>query len=77
MMETMILEITIKPGLFCSLEQGMGAHNIGGNKFIRSVDGSVHVGLSSKMDNRINFVILQQRLNKGLIQNITMDKFEF
>jgi hypothetical protein len=53
----------------------MGAHDVGLDEFVRSMDRAVHVGFSGKMDNGVNIAGGQQGFHQGLIQDVAMDEF--
>lgn len=54
MVEPVGFTARVQPDLFGGFQQGVSTDNIGVDKFIRAVDGSVYMGLCCKMDNRVN-----------------------
>ena len=64
----------ILPETFGGLEQAKGSENICSDKRIRSDNRAVHVRFGGKMNHRVNFLLLEQRVDQRLIADIPLDE---
>lgn len=68
--------VFVQPDVAGRLEQGVGAHDVGFDEGVRTLDGAVHVGFRRKVDNGVDVVGHQEIFHQGLIQNVAVDERE-
>ena len=63
-----------QPVSACRLEQAVGADDIGLDKVRRAVDGAVNVGLGRQVHDRLGLEALDDRADRGLVDDIRLDE---
>jgi hypothetical protein len=56
------------------LQQAVSSHEIGHDELLRTIDGSIHVGFSSKVHHRINLMFTQHFSNQGHVSDVSLDE---
>jgi len=67
-------ELIDDPGTASCFEQRIGADHIGFHEDTGVEDGPIHVRFSCKIDDRIDFVLVEKLVQQGAIGDVSVDK---